>query len=91
MKSGSFETGSFLKRLRERAEDESDWDSDYRLYYPSTDAFKLTEARFPESDDTVMRVFSRLCPVLTGKFSIQETSDKESDLSAEVLEGSFNG
>jgi exonuclease V gamma subunit len=91
MKSGSFETGSFLKRLRERAEDESDWDSDYRLYYPSTDAFKLTEARFPESDDTVMRVFSRLCPVLTGKFSIQETSDKESDLSAQVLEGSFNG
>lgn len=65
----SFSIEGFIKRLREKAEEEIEGENDqFRLYRPCTDAFKLTEPHFADSDEEIKRVFSRLSPILMGEF-----------------------
>jgi exonuclease V gamma subunit len=65
----NFSIERFINRLRDKAEEETEGENQqHRLYRPRTDAFKLTEPHFRDSDEEIKKVFRRLSPILMGEF-----------------------
>ncbi|NLG17842.1 MAG: exodeoxyribonuclease V subunit gamma [Fibrobacter sp.] len=89
-KHGEFDLSGFIRLIKEIAEDESDRDNEHPLYYPSIDAFKLTEAQFPEDDEKIKQIFYRLSPIIRASFAERGEDDSERESSDRILEGSFN-